>query len=57
MMRIVMPPLVLDVLRQLPRADFAAVHVSFRIHRYALRGTGSLHFERVGNAVQDLTVF
>src|SRR4030095_8386249 len=46
-----------DVFRHLSWADLGAVHVALRIHRYALRSTCSLHFERVRNTVQDLTVF
>jgi hypothetical protein len=46
-----------DVFYQLSRTDFPTVHVALRIHRHALRCTGSLHFKRVRNAVQDLAVF
>src|SRR5262245_36823274 len=46
-----------DVLHQLSRADFPAVYVSLRIYRYTLCCTGSFHFERIRNAVQDLAVF
>src|ERR1700675_4987712 len=41
---------------QLPRADFAAVHIALRVHRAALRSAGPLHLERVGNAVEDVAV-
>src|SRR5882672_3752587 len=49
--------LLFNVFRELPWADFPAVHVALRIHRHALRRAGSLQFERVRNTVQDLTVF
>src|SRR6266702_2248012 len=47
----------LHVLYQLPRADFAAVDVAFRIDGHSLRRARPLHFERVGNTVQDVAVF
>jgi hypothetical protein len=46
-----------DVFYQLSRADFSAIYVALRIHRYTFRCTGSFHFERVRNTVQDLAVF
>src|SRR4029450_2533577 len=51
------PLLLFDVFRQLPRADFPAVHIALRIHGHTLGCTGSLHFERVRNAVQHFAIF
>src|SRR6267154_5499511 len=45
-----------DVLHQLPRADFTTVDVAFRVHGDALRRARPLHFERVGNTVKNLAV-
>ena len=49
--------LLFDVFHQLSRADFAAVHVALGINRQTLCRASSLHFEWVGDAIEDLAVF
>src|SRR4030095_9183121 len=51
------PLLLFDVFRQLPRADFPAVHIALRIHGHTLGCTGSLYFKRVRKAVQPFAIF